>query len=285
VTTARRVSDATAVLGESPLWDDAAGLRWLDITGKQLYTMDRSARIRRIALTRRVTAIQLGPGAGLLAVTTRGFGVLDPRTGVVAHHVTVPVDADATMNDAAIDAHGRCWAGSATHDGQRRSTLFRLVRRTASARVAGVGMSNGIDFSPDGTTMYHVDSTAGTVTAWAYDLATGRLGAARVLRTVPPAVGKPDGLTVDAGGHVWLAVWGAGQVWRLDPVHGRTVATVSVPTPLTSSCAFGGAGLATLYVTTARRPGDPASGALYAARAGAAGRRPHRFAGFAGSAA
>jgi sugar lactone lactonase YvrE len=283
VTAAEPVSAATAVLGESPLWDDPAGLRWLDITGQQLYTMDKSGRTGRVALGCRVTAIQLGPGAGLLAVTTRGFGMLDARTGVVAHHVTVPVDTDATMNDAAIDAGGRCWAGSATHDGQRRSALFRLRRRTASAQVSGVGMANGIDFSPDGTTMYHVDSTAGTVTAWAYALATGTLGGRRVLRTVPPETGKPDGLTVDASGHLWLAVWGAGQVWRLDPVHGSTVAAVSVPTPLTSSCAFGGPRLDTLYVTTAQRPGDPASGLLYAARPGPVGRRPHRFAGFGGA--
>ncbi|HEX5114275.1 MAG TPA: SMP-30/gluconolactonase/LRE family protein [Pseudonocardiaceae bacterium] len=274
---AHPVSDRRAMLGESPLWDDTVGLRWLDITGQRLYTADSELR-----LSHRVTAIEHGQGGALLAVTTDGFGWLDPTTGAVRQRVTVPVGAGVTMNDGAIDPCGRCWAGSATRGGTRRGVLYRLVHDVADEQATGIGMSNGIDWSPDGSTMYHVDSTAGTVTAWRYDLVTGGLGAARVLRTVPPSVGTPDGLTVDTDGFVWLAVWGAGEVWRLDPT-GRTVATISVPTPLVSSCAFGGAGLDTLYITTATRAGDPASGLLYATEVAARGRPPRRFADTTGN--
>jgi sugar lactone lactonase YvrE len=94
-------------------------------------------------------------------------------------------------------------------------------------------------------------------------------------------VGKPDGLAVDTDGCVWLAVWGAGQVWQLDPQDGRVTTRVSVPTPLTTSCAFGGARLSTLYVTTASRDGDPLSGLLYAAEVPAKGSLAPRFAGAA----
>lgn len=275
---AHPVGDRRAVLGESPLWDDEVGLRWLDITGQRLYTMDPLGQVREVPLSHRVTAVEQGKGGVLLAVTTDGFGRLDPDTGDVRQQVTVPMGAGVTMNDGAVDPCGRCWAGSATRGGQRRGVLYRLVDGAADQQVTGIGMSNGIGWSPDGSTMYHVDSTAGTVTGWRYDLDAGELGTARVLRTVPPSVGMPDGLAVDAEGSIWLAVWGAGEVWRLDPT-GRTVATVPVPTPLVSSCAFGGPELDILYITTAARDGDPAGGLLYSADVATRGRLPHRFAG------
>ncbi len=278
--TASAVADARAVLGESPLWDEVAGLRWLDITGHRLFTLNPSGHIHSVGLSHRVTAIGLGPDDHrLFAVTTRGFGWLDPRDGDVLEHVSLDLRPDATMNDGAIDPHGRCWAGSATYDGARRSHLFRLAGTTVHAVVDGIGMSNGIDWSPSGSTMYHVDSTSGTVAAWRYDQSTGQVGEHRVLRTVPPSVGKPDGLTVDADGYLWLAVWGAGQVWRIDPADGRIVLLVSVPTPLTTSCVLGGRTLDTLYITTAAGEGDPSSGLLYASNVPARGRRPNRFSG------
>jgi sugar lactone lactonase YvrE len=71
------------------------------------------------------------------------------------------------------------------------------------------------------------------------------------------------------------------RVWQLDPQDGRVTTRVSVPTPLTTSCAFGGARLSTLYVTTASRDGDPLSGLLYAAEVPAKGSLVPRFAGAA----
>jgi sugar lactone lactonase YvrE len=273
--------DVRAVLGESPLWDEADGLRWLDITGRRLCTMDRRGDTRSVALSRRITAVEPGREHELFALTTGGFGWLDVRSGEVTRHAVLPITSGMTMNDCAIDSHGRCWAGAATHDGERRSQLFRLEGSSVSVQVDGIGMSNGIGWSPDESVMYHVDSTAGTLVAWRYDAGTGDISVPRTLLTVPRDVGMPDGLAVDTDGCVWLAVWGAGQVWQLDPQDGRVMTWVSVPTPLTTSCAFGGARLSTLYVTTAMREGDPLSGLLYAAEVPAKGNLPPRFAGVA----
>lgn len=268
-----------AELGESPLWDGAAGLRWLDVPGRRLHTLDQAGRETSVDLPETVTAVELGPARALLAVTSTGFGWLDPDSGRLDPVARVVSDPGVSMNDAGIDARGRCWAGSAVRDDTWRGALYRLEGTSVTSHAGRLGMSNGIDFSPAGDVLYHVDSAAGTLSAWDYDLAGGRLGAARVLVRVATDAGLPDGLTVDADGNVWLAVWGAGQVRRLDPATGQTTAVVEVPTPYTTSCAFGGPNLSVLYVTTANHHSPRGGGLLYAADVPARGLPPRRFAG------
>ncbi|WP_236789839.1 SMP-30/gluconolactonase/LRE family protein [Amycolatopsis sp. GM8] len=270
------VSAPAAELGESPLWTDGIGLRWLDVPGQRLHTLDLDGRHSCVALSTRVTAVELGPGAELLAVTTHGFAWLDPATGHAEQFASVVVEP-VSMNDGGIDPKGRCWAGSAVRDGSRRGALYRLDGRELTTHVERLAMSNGIDWSPEGDELYHVDSTAGTVTAWEFDLESGELGRPRLLRQVPAETGLPDGLTVDEDGGVWLAVWGSGQVWRLDPATGDRTAIVDVPTKCPTSCAFGGADLSTLYITTADTDGT--GGLLYTAEVPARGLHPHRFSG------
>lgn len=279
--TAAPVSKVRAELGESPLWDSRVGLRWLDVTGRKLFTLGKDGRESSVSLSRQATCVELGPAGRLLAVTTTGFGWLDPDHGRVDHTTTALHDRSKpiSMNDGAIDPRGRCWAGSAVRDGSRRGALYCLEGSNVTMHVDDIGMSNGIDWSPDGRVLYHVDSTAGTVTAWEYDVSAGRLGGRRVLRSLPAEVGLPDGLTVDADGNVWLAIWGPGQVWQLDPDTGATTAVVQVPTPCTTSCAFGGPGLSTLFITTANHEEPEGGGLLYAVDLRIRGREPHRFAG------
>jgi sugar lactone lactonase YvrE len=270
-----RVDAPVVRLGESPLWDRAVGLRWLDVAGQVLHTLGREP----VPLPETVSAIELTTGPDLLAVTATGFGLLDPDTGRLTPVASTVDDPMVSMNDGGIDPRGRCLAGSAVRDGSRRGALYRLDERGVATVAGDIGMSNGIDWSPEGGTLYHVDSTAGTVRVFDYDEETGEVGDMRVLRSVPAAVGLPDGLTVAADGAVWLAVWGAGEVWRLDPDTGATTAVVSVPTPYPTSCAFGGPELSTLYVTTADHEHPPGGGFLYAAEVPGRGRDPHRFAG------
>lgn len=271
--------DVPADLGESPLWEHATGLRWLDITDKRLLTLDPDGDLSVVDLPETVTAIELGPGTDLLAVTSTGFGWLEPNTGRIERIADVVDGEVVTMNDAAIDSAGRCWAGSAVRDDSWRGSLYRLEGSAATVQVDMLGMSNGIDWSPDDDVLYHVDSIAGIVTAWEYDVNSGRLGRHRVLRTVPAKTGLPDGLTVDAAGNIWLAVWGAGEVWCLHPDTGETITLVRVPTTCPTSCAFGGPDLATLYITTANYQYPPGGGLLYAVDVAACGRKPNRFAG------
>lgn len=267
-------SDAVSELGESPLWDDDTGIRWLDVDRRRLHTLDLDGQQLAVTLSTRVTAIELTTERGLLAVIDEGFGVLEPTTGNVEVFADVPRATGVSMNDGAIDPVGRCWAGSAVRDDSKRGMLYRLDGTTITEQAQHIGMSNGIDWSPDGQTMYHVDTAAGTVASYEYDSTCGELGAGRVLRSVPVDVGLPDGLTVDIEGNVWVALWGVGQVWCLDPDSGQTTAIIDVPAPCTTSCTFGGPELTTVYITTAQ---PPAGGRLYTVDLPISGQPPRRF--------
>jgi sugar lactone lactonase YvrE len=143
-------------------------------------------------------------------------------------------------------------------------------------------MSNGIDWSPDGRTVYYADSTAGTVTSYPWEAEQGALGQGTVIVALDRADGLPDGLTVDDDGAIWLAVWGAGQVRRYDPV-GRPLGTLTFPTPQVTSCAFGGPRRDRLFVTSARsglasdHHGYSEAGALFVVDVGVTGPSPTLF--------
>jgi len=274
------VNEVGADLGESPLWDADVGLRWVDATSRRIFTLTPDGTVSAVVASEMVTAVELGPGAALLVVTRTGFGLLDPATGRVTNQFRV-LDGDSiSMNDAAIDANGACWAGSAVRDGSRRGALYRFDGTEVTTRLTQLGMSNGLDWSPASDVLYHVDTTAGTVTAWACDVTSGvLLGAGRQLCWVSGDVGFPDGLTVDANGDIWLAIWGRGEVWRIDAQTGDTTGIVTVPTRYPTSCVFGGGSLSTLYITTAAYENTPGGGLVYAADLPVPGRRPRRFGG------
>jgi sugar lactone lactonase YvrE len=276
--TASVVSDHRAALGESPIWDGRV-LRWLDITGQKMFTLEPDGRVIVTNLDTVVTAIALRQEGGLLAATRTGLGWLDEASGNVETRLEVLRDESMTMNDGAVDALGRFWVGSASLDETDRGALYRLSGGRLDTVATNITMSNGIGWSPGGRVLYHVDTGAGTVTAWTFSAAGGAISDPRTFQAISPEVGLPDGLAVDGAGNVWLAVWGAGEVWGLDGRSGQRIATVSVPTPCASSCAFGGPAMDTLYITTAADEGDPGGGMLYSARLDVTAAPSHRFRG------
>jgi len=116
--------------------------------------------------------------------------------------------------------------------------------------IKNVTVSNGLGWSPDGSRMYYADSPLRRVDVFDYDPATGEAFARRVFADLSGAEGVPDGLTVDADGCVWVAMWGGGALRRLTP-DGQPDAVLPVPVSQPTSCAFGGPGFADLYITSA----------------------------------
>jgi sugar lactone lactonase YvrE len=159
------------------------------------------------------------------------------------------------FNDGKCDPAGRFLAGS-MDDAEIAATgsLYSLVPDgTLKTLLTGLGISNGLAWSPDGRTFYHIDTPTRRVTAYDYDLQTGELANPRPAVSVPPELGWPDGMTCDAQGKLWVAMWGGAKLTRWDPGTGRLLAEIPFPALNVSACTFGGADLDELYVTTARK--------------------------------
>jgi sugar lactone lactonase YvrE len=277
-------------LGEGTVWDAAAGLvRWVDIFAGTVFGLDPDSGERTsfghpgpvgAVLPRAGGGLVLGAGLELVAVDEEGGGA-----EVLA--AVEPEEPGNRFNDCRVDPAGRLWCGTKSrHDNENGGALHRVGPDLRPARViAGTGIANGLGWSPDGATMYFIDSPTHRVDAYEFDAATGALGGRRTLAGIDPAEGLPDGLAVDAEGGVWVAVFGSGTVRRFGP-DGALEAVLELPVRNPSCPAFGGPDLATLYVTTAHLRSnpdyadpDPLAGSLFATDPGVRGRPLPPFAG------
>jgi sugar lactone lactonase YvrE len=257
--TVRTCSTTSAELGEGPLWDARSGrLLWVDILRGEVHraTVTRSGALCErapIVLHRHVGAIAPVAGGGYVAAAGRGFVLFDEHGIAEVLGEPEPAGGGTRMNDGATDPHGRFWAGSMAYDETPGAgSLHRLeLDGTVTTVLRGLTISNGIDWSPDGGTMYLPDSGPGTVTAFSFDPATGDISQGREIVRSDDAAISPDGLTVDAEGDLWVAMWGGSEVRRY-AAGGTLKDRLHVPAPQPTSCSFGGPGLATLFVTTAR---------------------------------
>jgi sugar lactone lactonase YvrE len=234
-----------------------------------------------------VGAIAPTQRGGLIAALRDGIYLLDPDSGVSAPFATAPLhDAQAfRFNDAKVDPRGRYWAGTLALDDRRGvSRLYRIeADRSVAVMREGISISNGLAWSPDGATLYYIDSPTRTVQAFPFDLDQGTLGTPRVTIVLAEADGWPDGCAMDAEGCLWVAHWGAAKVTRWEPRAGRLLATVTLPVRNVTSCAFGGVGLDQLFITTAQNSGgaaiEPEAGYIFRLDPGVTGLAIANFAG------
>jgi sugar lactone lactonase YvrE len=285
-----RVFDAGDELGEGATWDAAAQrLVSVDIMRGRVHLFDPlTNEARTIDVGQPVGAAVPRRGGGLLLAVRDGFARLDLDTETMTFVAHVEFDRpDSRMNDGACDAAGRFWAGTMALDERPgMGALYRLdPDGSTQTMLTGVGISNGIDWSPDGARMYYVDSLTQRLDAFDFDPATGSIANRRTLVAIDPAEGSPDGLTVDAHGAIWLALWGGSSLRRYLP-DGTLDRVLPVPVTHPTTCAFGGADLGDLYITSATiklSPGErrqqPLAGGILRHRPGVTGRPAHAFGG------
>ncbi|NMO38210.1 SMP-30/gluconolactonase/LRE family protein [Streptomyces sp. GMY01] len=243
--------DARAELGEGPTWDPKAGrLIWLDILACRVHTYDPVTGRRTVRTTEQhVGAAKPRAGGGLVLNLRDGVGLLDPDGAFHwLHREPVP---GRRGNDAAVAPDGSLWAGTMRYDeAEGGGTLSRLTGDgSAQTVLSDVTVSNGTGWSPDGRLMYYVDTPTRRIDVFDHD--GGRVANRRQLALVEEGAGFPDGLTVDAEGCVWVALWDGGAVRRYTPT-GELDRIVRLPVPRPTACAFGGPALTDLYITTAR---------------------------------
>lgn len=269
-----------AELGEGALWDRESGsLYWVDSPAGLVHRLDEG-RHRHWDAGQSVGCVVTRASGGLVLAAGHGFLALDPATGTVSPLAAAEPDKPGNhMNDGACDRAGRFYAGSMADDETPgNGALYRLDPDHSITRlITGVGISNGIGWSPDNQLMYYVDSLAHSIDVFDYDAATGAISGRRPLASVGKADVVPDGLAVDAGGSVWVALWGGSVVQRYSQ-GGQLTGEVRLPAAHVTSCAFAGADLDQLYITTAAGPGSSAGG-LFTCPAGVAGLPAHPYRG------
>lgn len=251
------ISEVRAELGEGPAWDDRNHvLYWVDILGHKIYTYDPASGETKSYDQEHYVGAVVPTQSGRLAVAGyTSMYMFDPATSAVSPLASPPVqDDDLRFNDGKCDPAGRFWAGTTSLSGrQGESALYRLdADGSFHTMLTGVSISNGLGWSPDGKTMYYIDTPTATVVAFDFDMETGSISNKRVVIEVPESEGFPDGMTVDEEGKLWIAHWGGSQVACWDPASGRKLTSIALPAPHTTSCVFGGAERNVLYVTSAR---------------------------------
>ncbi|MFH8514664.1 SMP-30/gluconolactonase/LRE family protein [Streptomyces gelaticus] len=240
-----------AELGEGPTWDPATGrLIWVDIVSARVHTYDPvSGRRTVMATEQHVGAAKPRAGGGLVVNLRDGIGLYDPD-GAFRWLVHDPVPG-RRGNDAAVAPDGALWAGTMRYDGAADGgSLVRVAADGAVTPVLPVAAcANGIGWSPDGRLMYFIDTPTRRIDVFDFDgeHAVNR----RPFATVEEGAGFPDGLTVDAEGAVWAALWDGAAVRRYTP-DGALDRIAALPVRRPTACAFGGAGLRDLYISTAR---------------------------------
>ena len=258
-------------LGEGPVWDTARGrLLWVDIVGKALLTGvlsgDQITVERRRDFAGMVGAVAVAADGTLLVAEQEQLTVVRPDGTRLAGPRVVPVGQARRLNDGKTDPAGRFVVGTLALAGDSDREV--LVRLEPDGRLTTIDddlrLSNGLAWSTDGGLMFSVDTLRRTVFVREYDAHTGAVGPRRTHLTIDD--GLPDGIAMDAADHLWIAIWGGGEIRRYDP-EGALVGRVAVPAPHTSSVAFAGDRLvvttATDELTDEQRRRYPDSGRLF----------------------
>jgi len=281
VVIAEQATDPVAFHAEGPVWSARwGGLRWVDMLAGDVLSLADDGTVNRRHVGTVAAALRPRTCGGAVIAVERGF-VLEEPDGTLTALDEVWNDDRVRMNEGGCDPRGRFYCGSMAYD-QRpgAAALYRLDSDRSVRRVLDdVTVSNGLEWSPDGTLAYYNDSAERRVDVFDYDENSG-LRNRRTFTHV--SGGSPDGLTVDAAGSVWVALYGGGEVrcYRRD---GTLADIVEVPASSVTACTFGGPRLDRLYITTSRErlaPGDePLAGSLFVADVGVTGRPVREFAG------
>jgi sugar lactone lactonase YvrE len=283
---AELVFDAKNAVGESPLWHvGEQALYWVDIPAKQLHRWKEGTPLSSWQASEMIGCVALHAAGGFIAAMESG--IFHVQLQANAHiqetllaSITHP-SAGMRFNDGRCDRQGRFLAGTMLMnmaDSQQEGCVVSYQSSSVLNQVAkGLFTPNGMAFSPDGRTMYLSDSHPKSQLVWAFDYDThsGTPTNRRVFIDMNSLPGRPDGAAVDADGCYWVCGNDAGLIHRFTP-HGKLDRSLTVPAKKPSMCAFGGADMKTLYVTSIRPTNidlsdQPLAGGVFALHPGVQG--------------
>ncbi len=283
------VIDSKSELGEGAIWNAETGkLLWINIEAQILNIYNPKTDFNQEMLTGQKIGTVVPAQSGIVLVALQnGIYKYDPKTGTKKIIVDPEEDLpDNRFNDGKCDPAGRLWAGTmSTKNEKNVGALYRLDQDLSIHKmIENVSISNGIVWSLDKTKMYYIDTPTQKVVSYDYNNETGAIENEMVAIEIPKKMGSPDGMTIDAEGNVWIALWGGFAVGCWNPETGKLLRTINVPAKNVTSCAFGDADLGTLYITTARTDTSeeelekyPFSGGVFKTRPGVSGVEAYFF--------
>lgn len=251
------VIDSKSELGEGAIWNYRTGeLLWINIKGKILNFYNPRTDNNKEMFTGQLigTVVPAESGKVLVALQNEIYR-FDPKSG--SKKLLVDPEkhlSNNRFNDGKCDPIGRFWAGTMSTAGENNAGALYCFEgdSTISKKIENVSISNGIVWSLDKTKMYYIDTPTQKVMVYDYDDVSGEISNPKVAIEVSSEMGYPDGMTIDAEGNLWIALWGGAAVACWNPENGKLVKTIQVPAKNVTSCAFGDDDLGTLYITTAR---------------------------------
>jgi len=277
--------DVGATLGEGVLWDAAGKRVWfVDIKGRRIHRCAHDGSDRQSwDAPGQVSFIVPAADGSMVCSLEDGLYRFDDVTGDFLPLAKVEADETGNrFNDGHVDAAGALWFGS-MHDAEElpSGALYRFDGKHIARMDDGYVITNGPALSPDGATLYHTDTLQKRV--YAFDRAQdGSLSNKRVFVEITDG-GYPDGMAVDAAGHLWVATFGGWRIDRFDAA-GAKVGEVRFPCANVTKLAFGGDDLRTVYATTARKglsdqelAEQPQAGGLFTFRAETPGLPQHKL--------
>jgi D-xylonolactonase len=268
----RRIADTHCQTGEGPLYHpDENSLYWVDIPAGDLYryepAIDANGRDaggeygRVLDYDGKIGGYTIQESGDLLLFCDRGtIRPWSAESGLGEPVIDeIPQERDSRFNDVIADPDGRVYCGTMpTEDGGGR--LYRLdADGSLTTLETGVGVPNGLGVTPDRNGLYFTETEADRIYRYRYDRDTGALSDRETFVDTSNGEGLPDGMTVDAEGHVWLAFWNGGRLTRYAP-DGTEERRVAFPAKKVSAVTFGGHNFETAYVTTALGPGEGRAG-------------------------
>jgi len=254
------LNDVACRLGEGPAFDERRNALWYcDIVARAIHRHDLdTGAVATFTFPSEVGSLGLTESGRLVVALRHEVGLFDPADGSFRRIAAIEEErgADTRLNDGKVGPDGAFWVGTMDdRDQPAKEPIGALYRVDASGRVemkvAGLIVSNGLAFAPDGRTMYHSDSRGRWIDRWDLDPATGAISGRRRMAMMEDASGRPDGGATDAEGCYWSAGVSAARLNRFAP-DGRLLAAVPVPVAAPTMPCFGGAGLKRLFVTSLR---------------------------------
>ena len=273
-------TDPVAYHGEGPVWSESwGGLRFVDMFAGDVLSVDASGGVKRMHVGEIAAFVRPRTRGGYVVGLERGIGLADAVDELPSSRLELWADPGVRMNEGGCAPDGSLYAGSMGYDQtEGAASLYRIdPDGSVSTFLPNVTISNGIDFSPDGSRAYYNDTATGRTDV--FDVIDDELVHRRPFAA--GGDGSPDGLCVDSEGNIWVALNSVGRV-RLYAPDATILTEIDLPVRLVTACTLGGADGRDLFITTSRENLDdpePESGAVFTLRADVAGKFVLPYAG------